>query len=69
MRTQPTSPQPLAVAPALDAAELEGALTLTLRGGEACVLHLADRPAAPGAGAAATTVAVLPMQPVVTLTF
>jgi len=47
MRTQsPSSPQPLAALPAFTAAELDGALTLTLRGGEkARTLADADLPA------------------------
>jgi hypothetical protein len=46
MRTQiPSSPQPLAALPAFTAAELDGALTLTLRGGEhARTLADADLP-------------------------
>jgi len=68
MRTQPMPPQPLAVAPAFSAAELEGALTLTLRGGEARVLGDAGRPA-PETDGAAGRAGSPGLPPSLTLTF
>ena len=69
MPTQPMPLQPLAVAPEFSAAELEGAPTLTLRGGEARVLGDAALPDAAFGSATERAGGLTGVPPSHTLTF